>query len=118
MTVVSVQLHSIYIVNCVKLDGPKNGTLTCSWGDGELPSYEDTCSFTCITGYVLTGSDTRTCQNDGSWSGDETICTGKAVCRPYLFNMCIKMQPTHFLRDQRDSLLTLHHQQQLWPLHM
>ena len=31
--------------------------------------YEgDTCSFTCNTGYELTGSDTRTCQSDGSWS--------------------------------------------------
>ncbi|XP_065899232.1 uncharacterized protein [Dysidea avara] len=62
-------------VNCVILDGPKNGTLTCSRRDGELLSYEDTCSFTCNTGYELTGSDTRTCQSDGSWSGDETICT-------------------------------------------
>ena len=37
--------------------------------------YEgDTCSFTCNTGYELTGSDTRTCQSNGSWSGSETMC--------------------------------------------
>ena len=37
--------------------------------------YEgDTCSFTCNTGYELTGSDTRTCQSDGSWSGNDVIC--------------------------------------------
>ena len=37
--------------------------------------YEgDTCSFTCNTGYELTGSDTRTCQSDGSWSGSRDVC--------------------------------------------
>ena len=37
--------------------------------------YEgDTCSFTCNTGYELTGSDTRTCQSNGSWSGSNIIC--------------------------------------------
>ena len=37
--------------------------------------YEgDTCSFTCNTGYELTGSDTRTCQSDGNWSGNDVTC--------------------------------------------
>ena len=37
--------------------------------------YEgDTCSFTCNTGYELTGSGTRTCQGDGSWSGSDNVC--------------------------------------------
>ena len=37
--------------------------------------YEgDTCNFTCNTGYELTGSDTRTCQSDGSWSGSDDVC--------------------------------------------
>ena len=37
--------------------------------------YEgDTCSFTCNTGYELTGSDTRTCQSNGSWSGSDDVC--------------------------------------------
>ena len=37
--------------------------------------YErDICSFTCNTGYELTGSETRTCQSDGSWSGTDNVC--------------------------------------------
>ena len=37
--------------------------------------YEgNTCSITCNTGYELTGSDTRTCQSDGSWNGSDTAC--------------------------------------------
>ena len=39
--------------------------------------YEgDTCSFTCNTGYELTGNDTRTCQRDGSWSGSDGSSSG------------------------------------------
>ena len=34
----------------------------------------DTCSFTCNSGYKLTGSDTRTCQSDGSWNGSDVSC--------------------------------------------
>ena len=51
--------------------------------------YEgDTCSFTCNAGYELTGSNTRTCQSDGSWSGTDAICT-RGKC--YLC-MCIAHQ--------------------------
>ncbi|XP_065899237.1 uncharacterized protein [Dysidea avara] len=62
-------------VPCPALTDPNNGTITCSLGDDGVPSYEDTCSFTCNTGYELTGSDTRTCQSDGNWSGNETMCS-------------------------------------------
>ena len=48
--------------------------INCSLGDDEALSYEDTCSFTCNTGYDLTGSDTRTCQSDGSWSDGDVLC--------------------------------------------
>ena len=52
-----------------------NGELFCLLGNDGVPSYEDTCSFTCNTGYELTGSDTRTCQSDGSWSGSDVVCS-------------------------------------------
>ena len=53
---------------------PINGAINCSLGGDGVSSYEDTCSFTCNTGYELTGSDTRTCQSDGSWSGSQVSC--------------------------------------------
>jgi len=59
---------------CPSLTDPKNGAISCSLGYDGVPSYEDTCSFTCNTGYELTGSDTRTCQSDGSWSGSDDVC--------------------------------------------
>ena len=65
----------ILLVSCPSLSDPSNGMINCSLGDNETTSYEDTCSFTCNTGYELTGSDTRTCQSDRSWSGSDTVCS-------------------------------------------
>ena len=62
------------LVPCSSLTDPNNGMITCSLGDDEVPSYEDACSFTCNTGFELTGSDTRTCQSDGNWSGSDDVC--------------------------------------------
>ena len=64
----------LLLVSCPSLDDPSNGMVNCSLGDDGVPSYEDTCSFTCDTGYELSGSDTRTCQSNGSWSGSIAMC--------------------------------------------
>ena len=48
--------------------------MSCSSGKVGVGYERDTCSFTCNTGYELTGSDTRTCQSDGSWSGTDVMC--------------------------------------------
>ena len=61
-------------VQCSSLINPNNGTINCSPGDDGVLFYADTCSFTCNTGYELTGSDTRTCQGNGSWSGSDVVC--------------------------------------------
>jgi len=64
----------IYVVSCPLLTDYYNARVNCSLGDDNVPSYEDTCSFTCNTGYVLTGSDIWTCQSNGSWSGSDEVC--------------------------------------------
>jgi len=67
-------LHVVYIiVQCPSLTTP-NGTYRCNYGGDGVTSYEDRCHLVCNTGYKLTGSGTRTCQSDGSWSGPETMC--------------------------------------------
>ena len=63
------------LVPCLPLTNLDNGVTDCSLGDDNVPSYEDICSFTCNTGYNLTGSDTRTCQSDGSWSDRDVVCS-------------------------------------------
>ena len=62
-------------MTCLELSNPNNGMVLCSLGDDGIPSYEDICSFTCNTGYELTGSPQRTCQSDGTWSGSPVSCT-------------------------------------------
>ena len=48
--------------------------MSCSSGRVGVGYEGDTCNFTCNTGYELTGSDTRTCQSNGSWNGDDDVC--------------------------------------------
>ena len=75
-------LHDLFncLASCSPLSNPDNGIITCSLGDDGTPYYEDTCNFTCNTGYELTGSDTRTCQSNGSWSGTDAVCRkGKII---------------------------------------
>lgn len=63
------------MVHCVALPAPESGTKY-----GDVTSYEATVSFTCDKGYFLTGSANRTCQADGEWSGNKTVCNRKGLC--------------------------------------
>ena len=57
------------------LTAPANGMINCSLGgDGDI-NIGETCTVTCNNGYQLTGSDSRTCQNDGRWSGSNATCS-------------------------------------------
>lgn len=58
------------VTRCPQLSAPKNGMLDpCSNLPGQI------CRFSCTTGYVLGGASIRKCNNDGSWTGEQTNCT-------------------------------------------
>ena len=60
---------------CTHFAIPLNGRIvSCSSSRAGIGYDGDTCSVTCNTGYKLTGSDTRTCQSNGSWSGSDVVC--------------------------------------------
>ena len=62
-------------IQCDNLSTPSKGQITsCSSGRVGVGYEGDTCNFTCNNGYELTGSDARTCQRDGSWSGNNGTC--------------------------------------------
>ena len=61
-------------IRCDILPTPVNGEITCRSGRVGVGYEGDTCSFTCNNGYELTGSDTRTCLSNGSWSGSDDVC--------------------------------------------
>ena len=59
-------------VDCGSLDNPMNGAV-----DVPLTEFPGTATYTCNTGYLLSGGNTRTCLANGMWSGTAPTCTGK-----------------------------------------
>ena len=62
--------------------------MSCRSGRAGVGYKEDTCSFTCNTGYELTGSDTRTCQSGGSWSGNNARCERGVYLKLQVIEVC------------------------------
>ena len=60
------------VVDCGSLDNPGNGVVSFT-----ATTYNSVATYSCNTGYTLTGDDMRTCQSSGVWSGSEPTCTGK-----------------------------------------
>ena len=61
-------------MSCPELGQPDNGMIECVLGDDGVASYQDTCRFSCVEGYHLSGSTSQTCQSDGTWSGSSATC--------------------------------------------
>ena len=59
----------LYIVRCPNLPNPSNGRVNQR---GDRPG--DRATYTCNRDYELVGESTRTCQNNGDWSGDAPTC--------------------------------------------
>uniref|UniRef100_A0A8C7T7H8 Fibulin 7 n=1 Tax=Oncorhynchus mykiss TaxID=8022 RepID=A0A8C7T7H8_ONCMY len=59
---------------CPSLEAPVHGR---KFGSKYFIGHE--VHFTCSHGYHLVGPETRVCQENGSWSGVNTICKGKDV---------------------------------------
>ena len=55
---------------CIELSNPDNGNVT--WTGLTNGS---TATYTCDSGYQLTGDQIRTCSSTGVWSGQEPSCT-------------------------------------------
>ncbi|XP_035665048.1 sushi, von Willebrand factor type A, EGF and pentraxin domain-containing protein 1-like, partial [Branchiostoma floridae] len=68
-------------VQCPELAVPTNGARIPATGAN---SYQNQITFTCNTGYLLTGTGTLTCQADGTWSDNASTCTHSSVRCPTL----------------------------------
>ncbi|XP_036069422.1 sushi domain-containing protein 2 isoform X1 [Oryzias melastigma] len=68
------------VVSCGFLPAPTNGKK-----NGSRYLQGDTVSFSCDEGYLLFGSEERTCLEDGAWSGEESHCIRAAeICRIFV----------------------------------
>ena len=68
---------SIAAVTCVDLTSLDNGGITYSSVDANARAVDSTATYSCMTGFTLTGNIIRTCQSDGMWSGMDPTCEGK-----------------------------------------
>lgn len=62
----------VVVVDCGRQFAPANGRL-----QGNIFTYGATISFSCNAGYALSGSEYRTCQGNGLFSGTAPSCVGK-----------------------------------------
>ena len=74
-----INLHDVFliltVVDCGSLTDPANGSVTHTSGT----TFGQTATYSCNTGYNLTGDSTRTCQATGQWSGSAPTCEGMLV---------------------------------------
>lgn len=68
------QKNRCEVIKCPLLPVPDNGYFVSS---SCLNTVNTACGARCNSGYQLVGSSIRLCQEDGSWSGDETECVCK-----------------------------------------
>jgi len=73
----------ILVKTCDALTPPNSGVISppsCLVGS----NYSQTCRYTCARpGYVLKGTSTRVCDNNGQWTGsNDTRCRGKETFKP------------------------------------
>ncbi|XP_056353998.1 P-selectin isoform X1 [Oenanthe melanoleuca] len=68
-------------VACPVLRAPAQGELNCSHLHGDF-TFGSTCAFSCQTGFVLVGPESRECTATGTWTGNATRCA--AITCPVL----------------------------------
>ena len=66
-------LYLIAVVTCPELTSPSNGTTLGCPGNGAM-YYDTVCQFSCNDGYIGSGSQSRRCQQNGTWSGEDFTC--------------------------------------------
>ncbi|KFZ56718.1 P-selectin, partial [Antrostomus carolinensis] len=62
-------------IACPVLSAPDQGEMNCSHLHGDF-AFGSTCAFSCQTGFVLMGSESRECTVIGTWTGDAPHCEG------------------------------------------
>ena len=69
------RLQCITVIDCGSLNDPDNGRVDTSNGT----TFESIATYTCDTGYTLSGSQSRTCELrvDGHWTTQSPSCLGE-----------------------------------------
>ncbi len=81
---------------CPDLTVPANGVISYNMGTTSPRPVNTVATYTCVTGYTLTGGSTRTCGSDGVWSGFAPVCHRKwnGLCTVCLLSVSSPIQLT------------------------
>ena len=82
--ILCIIIYGYVSVDCGVLDDPTNGMVSNS------TIFDSTATYTCDTGYSLTGNDTTTCLISGNWSSEPIICTSKNSITDVAVNLITK----------------------------
>ena len=83
LTVFSDILIFVFLaISCPILKPPGNGTLDCSGN-----KLGDAARYSCNRGFIISGSERRTCQQTGKWSGIQPTCHRKKLLFSYCFTI-------------------------------
>ena len=63
-----------FAVQCLNLTNPANGRVTVT-----TISFNGVATYSCNTGYTLSGSVTRACLSSGAWSGSVPTCNASKL---------------------------------------
>ncbi|CAI5776335.1 P-selectin-like isoform X1 [Podarcis lilfordi] len=66
-------LPTCQVIECPKLDVPKNGEFDCSHPHGDF-AYSSSCTFSCNTGFVQVGAEQLQCTALGMWTEKPPLC--------------------------------------------
>ncbi|NXA34139.1 LYAM3 protein, partial [Eudromia elegans] len=69
-------------IRCPAVAVPSMGHAACSHPHGNF-SFGSTCTFSCQSGFELTGTTSRECTATGTWSGDPPHCEGRGCSHPH-----------------------------------
>ena len=84
--------YLLAVVSCPSLTAPNNAIISA--GDD---SYKTERTFSCSSGYTSSGTDRRTCQANGKWSGNaDFACTSK-----YVLTLILNPDPWNIPKPKR-----------------
>ena len=86
-------------MECPDLDDPNNGEISYD----SAQSVGSVATYSCSYGYYLVGPSTRTCQQDGTWTGIQTDY--KCECKSRQIILQVDYYPPEITRYMVDYLL-------------
>ncbi len=61
---------------CADLPSLPNSEITYSGGSTNSRPMRTIATYTCTSGYTLSGDTAKTCGSDGQWIGSDPVCQG------------------------------------------